>query len=513
MKLMPSFILDCYLWPFPVKVLLTANETINSKPGPAGTNRISTMQKVQDYIQQNKDRFLEELFDLLRIPSISAKPEHKADVLRCAEAVAESLRKAGADKVEVCPTSHVKNGEKKEGYPIVYGEKIVDPSLPTVLVYGHYDVQPAEPLELWETPPFEPTIRKTGIHPDGAIFARGSCDDKGQTFMHVKAFEAMVANDYLPCNIKFCVEGEEEVGSPSFRPWVEANKERLACDVVLCSDTSIIANDVPSITSGVRGLAYLEVKVTGPNRDLHSGVYGGGVANPINVLATMISKLIDEKGKITIPGFYDDVLEATPEERAAMAKAPFDLEAWKKDLGIEEVQGEEGYTTMERVSIRPSLDCNGIWGGYIGEGSKTVLPSWAKAKISMRLVPHQRSEKVYDQFENYFRSLAPKSVKVDVTRMHGGEPGVTPIDTPEYKAAHKAMATTFGKEPIPKREGGYIPIVSLFKDVLDVDSILMGFGLNSDDIHSPNEHYGLFNFYKGIETIPYYYQYYAELKK
>ncbi|MEK7255859.1 MAG: dipeptidase, partial [Bacteroidota bacterium] len=365
--------------------------------------------------------------------------------------------------------------------------------------YGHYDVQPPDPLNLWTTPPFEPTVRVTKVHPDGAIYARGSCDDKGQTYMHVKAFEAMVKTNNLPCNVKFCVEGEEEVGSPSFRPFVEANKERLACDVVLCSDTSIIANDTPSITTGVRGLAYLQVKVTGPNRDLHSGVYGGGVANPINVLAEMISKMIDENGHITIPGFYDDVRAESEEYRAAMNKAPFSLEAYKEDLGIAEVKGEKGYTTIERTSIRPSLDCNGIWGGYTGEGSKTVLPSEAFAKISMRLVPHQRSEKVYDQFEEYFKSLAPPTVKVEVQRMHGGEPGVTPTDTPEYRAAHLAVAKAFGKEPIPKREGGYIPLVSLFKDVLGVDSIFMGFGLDSDSIHSPNEHYGLFNFYKGIE--------------
>jgi acetylornithine deacetylase/succinyl-diaminopimelate desuccinylase-like protein len=470
------------------------------------------MQKTQDYIAQHKDRFLEELLDLLRIPSISADPAHKDDVLRCARAVAKSLQDAGADAVEVCATSHLKNGEKRAGYPIIYAEKIIDKTLPTVLVYGHYDVQPPDPLDLWDSPPFEPVIKKTKVHPQGAIFARGSCDDKGQAYMHVKAFEAMNKTGTLPCNVKFCIEGEEEIGSPSYRPWVEANRERLACDVVLCSDTSLIANDVPSITSGVRGLAYLQVEVDGPNRDLHSGVYGGGVANPANVLAGMIAKLIDEDGRITIPGFYDDVLEATPAEREAMARAPFDLQNYMDDLGIAAVQGEKGYTTTERVSIRPSLDCNGIWGGYTGEGSKTVLPAKAFAKISMRLVPHQRSGKVYELFTNYFKSLAPPSVKVKVTTMHGGEPGVTPIGTPEYKAAHKAMEKTFGKAPIPKREGGYIPIVSLFKDVLDVDSILIGFGLNSDAIHSPNEHYGLFNYFKGIETIPYYFQYYAELK-
>jgi acetylornithine deacetylase/succinyl-diaminopimelate desuccinylase-like protein len=470
------------------------------------------MKSTQEYIAQNKQRFLDELLDLLRIPSISADPAYKADVLRTADFIAKSLRDAGCDNVEICPTSHKKDGKVKEGYPVIYGEKIVDKKLPTVLVYGHYDVQPPDPLELWTSPPFEPVIKKTKVHPQGAIFARGSCDDKGQTYMHVKAFEAMVKTGNLPCNIKFCVEGEEEVGSPSFRPFVEKNKKKLACDVVLCSDTSIIANDVPSITTGVRGLAYLQVEVTGPNRDLHSGVYGGGVANPINVLAGMIDKLIDKNGKITIPGFYDDVLNESKKDRAEMAKAPFNLEDYMQDLAIGDVQGEKGYSTSERTSIRPALDCNGIWGGYTGEGSKTVLPSKASAKISMRLVPHQRCEKIYDLFEAHFMSLAPPSVQVKVIRMHGGEPGVTPTNTPEYQAAQKAMAKTFGKEPIPKREGGYIPIVSLFKDVLDVDSVLMGFGLNSDAIHSPNEHYGLFNFYKGIETIPYYYEFYRALK-
>ncbi|HFA50387.1 MAG TPA: dipeptidase [Bacteroidetes bacterium] len=470
------------------------------------------MKKTQTYIKENKDRFLEELLKLLRIPSVSADPKYKKDVLKCADFVAKSLKKAGCDKVETCATKHKKNGKTMEGNPIIYGEKIIDKKLPTVLVYGHYDVQPPDPLDLWDSPPFEPVIKKTKVHPKGAIFARGASDDKGQAYMHIKAFEAMVKTGNVPCNVKFCIEGEEEIGSPSFRPWVEKNKKKLACDVVLCSDTSIIANNVPSITTGVRGLAYLEVEVTGPNRDLHSGVYGGGVANPINVLANMISKLINKNGKITIPGFYDDVQRVSKKEREAMNKAPFNLKKYKKDLGIAEVQGEKGYTTIERVSIRPSLDCNGIWGGYTGAGSKTVLPAKASAKISMRLVPHQRPEKVYDLFEDYFKSLAPPSVKVKVTRMHGGTPGVTPTNTPEYQAAHLAMKKTFRKDPIPKREGGYIPIVSLFKDVLDVDSILIGFGLNSDAIHSPNEHYGLFNYFKGIETIPYYYENYVKLK-
>jgi acetylornithine deacetylase/succinyl-diaminopimelate desuccinylase-like protein len=441
---------------------------------------------------------------MLRIPSISADPAYKGDVRKTAEFVKDRLLAAGVSMAEIHETPM---------HPIVYAELIHDKSLPTVLVYGHYDVQPADPIDLWTSPPFEPVIKKTKIHPEGAIFARGSCDDKGQTFMHVAAFEAMVRSKNLPCNVKFVIEGEEEVGSPSFRPWVEAHKELLACDVVLCSDTSVIANDTPSITSGVRGLAYMEVEVTGPNRDLHSGVYGGGVANPINILCQMIAKLQDKNGKITIKGFYDDVLDETDEARAEMAKAPFNLSKFKKDLGVSKEQGEKGYSTNERTSIRPTLDVNGIWGGYTGAGSKTVLPSKAYAKISMRLVPYMRSEKIYELFTAHFLSLAPKSVKVKVTPHHGGEPGVTPIDTPEYRAAHLAMAKTYGKEPIPKREGGYIPIVSLFKDVLNVDSILMGFGLNSDDIHSPNEHYGLFNFYKGIETIPYFYENYAKLKK
>lgn len=462
------------------------------------------MEAVQSYISANKERYLKELIDFLKIPSVSANPAHDADVRQTAAFVKMRLEAAGVDVAEICETPK---------HPIVYAQKMIDPKLPTILVYGHYDVQPADPLELWTSPPFEPKIKKTKTHPQGAIFARGSCDDKGQTFMHVAAFEAMVKNNALPCNVKFVIEGEEEIGSPSFRPWVEANKAKLACDVVLCSDTSIIANDIPSITTGVRGLAYMEVEVTGPNRDLHSGVYGGGVANPINVLAKMIAQLQDKNGKITIKGFYDDVQVVSEEERAEMDKAPFNLKNFKKDLGIAREQGEKGYTTNERTSIRPTLDVNGIWGGYTGPGSKTVLPSRASAKISMRLVPNMRSEKIYELFTEHFTKLAPKSVKVKVTPHHGGEPGVTPVDTPEYKAAFLAMQKSFGKDPIPKREGGYIPIVSLFKDVLNVDSILMGFGLNSDDIHSPNEHYGLFNFYKGIETIPYYYENYVKLKK
>lgn len=462
------------------------------------------MQKAQEYIQENKERFLEELFEMLRIPSVSADPKHKDDVEKNANFVAESLKKAGADNVEVTPT---------KGHPVVYGEKIINPAWPTVLVYGHYDVQPPDPLDLWNTPPFEPTIIKTDIHPDGAIFARGSCDDKGQFYMHVKAFEAMLATDSLPCNVKFMIEGEEEVGSENLGTYCRENVEKLAADVILISDTSIIANDTPSITVGLRGLSYLEVEVTGPNRDLHSGVYGGAVANPINILTKMIASLQDENNHITIPGFYDDVETVSTEERAAMNKAPFDLNQYKKDLEIGEIHGETGYTTLERTSIRPTLDVNGIWGGYIGEGAKTVLPAKAFAKISMRLVPNQNPEKVTALFKQHFESIAPDAVKVNVIPHHGGDPVVTPTDTPEYQAAHEAMRETFGKDPIPQRSGGSIPIVALFEEVLGVKSVLMGFGLNSDALHSPNEHYGLFNFYRGIETIPYFYEHYAKLKK
>ncbi|MCB0635385.1 MAG: dipeptidase, partial [Lewinella sp.] len=441
------------------------------------------MQAVQNYIQENRERFLEELFDLLRIPSISADPAYKNDVKRCAESVADYLRKAGADAVEIVPTG---------GHPIVYGEKTVDPTLPTVLVYGHYDVQPPDPLDLWESGPFEPVIKKTELHPDGAIFARGSCDDKGQMFMHIKAFEAMMAANELPCNVKFMIEGEEEVGSDHLGQFLKEHKDRLSCDVILISDTSIIANDTPSITTGLRGLSYVEVEVVGPNRDLHSGVYGGAVGNPINVLCEMIAGMMDDDNHITIPGFYDDVEVVSAEEREEMNKAPFNLEKYQKDLGIAAVRGEAGYTTLERVSIRPTLDVNGIWGGYTGEGAKTVLPSKAFAKISMRLVPNQDPDKITALFKDYFTQAAPPEVKVQVRPHHGGQPVVTPTDTPEYQAAHRAMAEAFGKEPIPKREGGSIPIVALFEQVLGLKSVLMGFGLDSDAIHSPNEHYGLF---------------------
>lgn len=461
------------------------------------------MQATQDFIQANKQRFLDELFDLLRIPSVSADSAFDADTAKTADFVAESLRKAGADKVSINPT---------KGHPIVTAEKIIDPALPTVLVYGHYDVQPPDPLDLWDSPAFEPVIKKTDIHPEGAIFARGSCDDKGQMFMHVKAFEAMMSAGQLPCNVKFMIEGEEEVGSVNLGDFIRANTEMLACDVILISDTGIIDNQTPSITTGLRGLSYVEVEVTGPNRDLHSGIYGGAVANPINVLCDMIASLQDENKHITVDGFYDDVATVGDAERKMMNEAPFSLEDYKKSLEIKDVQGEKGYTTLERTSIRPTLDVNGIWGGYIGEGAKTVLPSKAYAKISMRLVPNQDSDTITALFKKHFEKIAPPSVQVEVKPHHGGEPVVVPTDTPEYRAAAAAMKQTFGKEPIPQRGGGSIPIVAMFEEVLGVKTVLMGFGLDSDAIHSPNEHYGLFNFYKGIETIPYFYQNYAEMK-
>lgn len=451
--------------------------------------------QINSYIEANKDRFLNELLDLLRIPSISADPKYKSEVLRTADAVKEKLVAAGADKVEICPTP---------GYPIVYGEKIINSSLPTVLVYGHYDVQPADPLNLWTSPPFEPVIKNE------KIYARGSCDDKGQVYMHVKAFEAMMKTNSLPCNVKFMIEGEEEVGSANLGEFVKANKEKLKADVVLISDTSILANNIPSITVGLRGLAYMEVEVTGPNRDLHSGVYGGAVANPINVLAEMITSMKDKNGKVTIPGFYKDVEIISKKERAEMAKAPFSKKAYAKDLGVVELRGEKGYSPTEHTSIRPTLELNGIWGGYTGEGAKTVLPSKAFAKISMRLVPHQNSEKISKLFEKHFKKIAPKSVKVKVTALHGGEGCVTPTDSIAYKAASNAMQDTFGKKPIPVRSGGSIPIVALFEKELKIKTVLMGFGLDADNIHSPDENYGLFNYFKGIETIPLFYKYYAE---
>ena len=462
------------------------------------------MESIQSYIDKNKQRFIDELIDLLKIPSVSADPAYNQDVLNTAEAVKNSLEKAGCDKVEICETP---------GYPIVYGEKIIDPKLPTVLVYGHYDVQPADPIELWTSEPFEPVIKKTDIHPEGAIFARGACDDKGQMYMHVKALEYMTNTGNLPCNVKFMIEGEEEVGSESLAWFVPRNKEKLANDVILISDTGMIANDIPSITTGLRGLSYVEVEVTGPNRDLHSGLYGGAVANPINVLTKMIASLHDENKHITIPGFYDKVEELSAEERAEMAKAPFSLEAYQKALDIDAVYGEEGYTTNERNSIRPTLDVNGIWGGYTGEGAKTVIASKAYAKISMRLVPGQEWEEITELFKTHFENIAPAGVKVKVTPHHGGQGYVTPIDNIGYQAASKAYKETFGVTPIPQRSGGSIPIVALFEQELKSKTILMGFGLNSDAIHSPNEHFGVWNYLKGIETIPYFYKYFTELSK
>ncbi len=447
------------------------------------------------YINTHKERFLNELLDLLRIPSVSAKTEHKKDMITCAESVKHSLLEAGADKAMIIET---------DGHPIVYGEKMTDPTMPTVLVYGHYDVQPADPLELWHSGPFEPTIK------DGKIFARGACDDKGQFYMHVKALELMVKNNMLKTNIKFCIEGEEEIGSPNLAKFVQANKELLKCDVILISDTAMISMDTPSIDTGVRGLSYIEVEVTGPNRDLHSGVYGGAVANPATILAKMIASCHDENNHITIPGFYDDVLEASAEERSLLGKAPFNEAEYAKDLGIDVVYGEKGYTTNERTGIRPTLEVNGIWGGYTGEGSKTVLPSKASAKISARLVPNQSSAKITAMLLEHFKKIAPPGVSVKTTEHHGGEPYLTPIDSKAYQAASKAIEKSFGKIPVPVRGGGSIPICSLFEKELGVKIVFMGFGLDSDNLHSPNEKYDIVNYYKGIETIPYFHQYFAE---
>lgn len=455
----------------------------------------------KEFTVENRERLIQELIDFLKLKSVSADPNYSNEVKLTAEFVKKSIEKAGMQSVEICPTA---------GHPIVYAEHTIDETLPTVLVYGHYDVQPADPIELWESDPFEPVVKTTKIHPEGAIFARGACDDKGQVYMHVKAIEYMIANNCLPCNIKLMIEGEEEIGSTNLGIFVKENAERLKADVILVSDTSIIANDIPSITVGLRGLSYVEVEVTGPNRDLHSGVYGGAVANPINILAKMIASLQDGDNRITIPGFYDDVLEVSPEDRALMAKAPFDLEAYKKDLNIDDVSGEKGFSTNERTSIRPTFDVNGIWGGYIGKGAKTVLPSKAYAKISMRLVPNQNWEKITTLFKNHFESIAPKGVKVKVTPHHGGQGSLVETNFPAFQAASKAMEETYGKKPIPVRSGGSIPIIALFEEVLGLKSVLFGFGLNSDLIHSPNEHYGLFNYFKGIETIPLFYKYYSE---
>ncbi|MDQ7949286.1 MAG: dipeptidase [Pedobacter sp.] len=456
------------------------------------------MEKIKNYVEANKQRFLDELFELLRFPSVSADPKYKADVLKTAEFVAKQLTTAGAERVEICETA---------GYPIVYGEKIIDKSLPTILIYGHYDVQPPDPLELWKTPPFEPTVR------DGKIYARGACDDKGQFYMHVKAFELMMKTNTLACNVKFMIEGEEEVGSANLGIFVNENKERLKADVVLISDTSMISMENPSIETGLRGLAYMEVEVVGPNRDLHSGVYGGAVANPATILCQMIASLHDEHNHITIPAFYDKVIELTDAEKKALNAAPFDLKEYKSDLDIDSEWGEKGYSTLERTGTRPTLEVNGIWSGYTGEGAKTVLPSKANAKISMRLVPNQSSEEIAEIFTKHFESIAPSTVKVKVTTHHGGEPVVTPTDSIAYLAAEKAIQESFGKKPIPTRGGGSIPIVALFENVLGIKSVLFGFGLDSDALHSPNEKYDIYNYYKGIETLPLFHKYYAELSK
>lgn len=456
------------------------------------------MKDLKNYIEKNQERFLNELFELIRIPSISAKSEHKEDMVKAANQLKKSLLEAGVDKAEVMPS---------KGNPVVYAEKIIDPKAPTVIVYGHYDVMPAEPFELWKSPPFEPEIR------DGKIWARGADDDKGQSFMHIKAFEYLVKTNQLSCNVKFMIEGEEEIGSPNLGSWCAENKELLKGDIILVSDTGMIAPDIPSITTGLRGLSYWQVEVTGPNRDLHSGLFGGAVANPINVLCNMIAQMQDEKGRITIPGFYDNVVDVSAEERELLGRAPFNLDNYKAAIDIAEVSGEEGYTTSERTGIRPSFDVCGIWGGYQGEGAKTVLPSQAFAKISTRLVPNQDNEKIAILFKKHFESIAPKSVKVVVTPLHGGQGYMCPIDLPAYKAAEKAYTQVFGKRPVPVRSGGSIPIISTFEEILGIKSVLMGFGLESDAIHSPNENYPIFNFLKGIETIPYFYKYFAEIMK
>lgn len=456
----------------------------------------------KSYVEKHQNRFINELIDLLKIPSISADSKYKADMLKAAEKVSEHLASSGCEHTKIYPT---------KGHPIVYGHKIIDEKLPTVLVYGHYDVQPPDPIDLWDSPPFEPVIKKTDIHPDGAIYARGACDDKGQMFMHVKALELMMAEDALPCNIKFMIEGEEEVGSEHLEDFINKHNDMLANDVILISDTGMISKDHPSITTGLRGLSYVEVEVTGPNRDLHSGLYGGAVANPINILTQMIASLQDEDNRITIPGFYDKVEELSKEERSKMAEAPFNLEHYKKSIGIGDVHGEKGYVTNERNSIRPTLDVNGIWGGYIGEGAKTVIASKAYAKISMRLVPNQDWKEITQLFKTHFESIAPKSVSVKVKPHHGGQGYVTPIDSVEYEAADKAFQDTFGKPAIPLRSGGSIPIVSLFEKAFNSKTVLMGFGLDTDAIHSPNEHFGIWNFLKGIETIPHFYKHFEAL--
>lgn len=462
------------------------------------------MQHILQAIQNNKEKYINELVDWLKIPSVSADKKFKNDVIKAAEYLAQQLQNSQLNNVELLTT---------DGYPVVYADKIIDEKLPTILVYGHYDVQPADPYELWDSPPFEPILKSTPTHPDGAIFARGACDDKGQVYMHVKALEIMLQNNSLPCNVKIIIEGEEEIGSSNLENFLVKYKDKLKADIILVSDTGIINNETPSICNGLRGLCYMEVEIIGPNRDLHSGIYGGGVDNPINVLCHLISKLKDENGKILIDHFYDDVVELTTKEKEQINSVPIQKNEFENSIGLKKAFGEVGYTLQEQLSIRPTLDVNGIWGGYTGEGAKTVLPSKAAAKISMRLVPNQSPKKIAKLFQQYFEKIAPNTVHVKVTEHHGGEPYVTPIDSMAFKAAAKAMETTFGKEPIAVRNGASIPIVALFEKVLGLKTVLMGFGLDSDAIHSPNEHYGLFNYFKGIETIPYFYKYYTELYK
>lgn len=462
------------------------------------------MDFIKQTIDKNKDRYIFELIEWLKIPSVSADPKFEAGVLDAANFLAKQLRSISLTNVELLPT---------KGFPVVYAEKIIDKNLPTILVYGHYDVQPADPYELWNSPPFEPVVKKTDIHPDGAIFARGACDDKGQVYMHVKALEAMLENNALPCNVKIIIEGEEEVGSANLENFLIEHKEKLAADIILVSDTGIINNDTPSICNGLRGLCYMEIEVTGPNRDLHSGIYGGAVDNPLNVLAHIIAKLKDENGRILIDNFYDDVLNVSDEERLQINSVPITKKEFEDSIGLKSSFGETGYSLHEQLTIRPTLDVNGIWGGYIGEGAKTVLPSKAQAKISMRLVPNQSPEKIAELFKNYIKKITPNTVHLKVTTHHGGEPYLTPVDSPAFIAAEKAMEQTFGKKPIATRNGASIPIVALFEKILGLKTVLMGFGLDSDAIHSPNEHFGLFNYFKGIETIPYFYKYFTALNK
>ena len=459
------------------------------------------MDKIKEYIEKNKNKFLEELFELLRIPSISAKSEHKNDIITCAELLKSHLEKQGFNNCEICKT---------KGNPIVYGEKIIDNKLPTVLVYGHYDVQPTDPVELWNSAPFEPIVKKTSIHPEGAIFARGACDDKGQMFMHIKAFEILNNNGGFPCNIKIMIEGEEEIGSDNLEIFIEKNKRKLECDIILVSDTGMIDKKTPSITIGLRGMTYMEIELTGPNRDLHSGHYGGSVINPINELSRIINLLHDNEKKITIPGFYDEVIEYSDLEREKMRSIPFSEIEYAKSVGITNPSGENGYTSIERRSIRPCLDVNGIWGGYTDEGSKTVIPSKAYAKISMRLVPNQRWKRISQLFSSYINKIASPNVTVKVSEHHGGEPYLTSTESKAYKSASKAYEDVFKKEPIPTKDGGSIPIIAQFEKILKSKTILMGFGLDSDAIHSPNEHYGISNFLNGIETITKFYYHYTE---